>query len=448
MNPAPTPTRLTPHRPHPGRWTTCLAATVTALALTACTAGCAPSAPTTPAGPPGSAPAARPHWTQTWGAAVQPPVDGDEDEPANWSKSGFRNHSVRQVVRVTASGSQVRLRLSNRYGTGPLKVDGAALARSAGGGVAWPGTTRRLTFGHTGTTVIPAGQETTSDPLPLATSPLEDLVITLRFAGRTGPATFHRVGLATSYRAAGDHLDDVLATAYTQSSRATYYLSGVDVLDSAGPARSTVVAFGDSLTDGVGTTPDAHNRYLDDLAERLIAARRDRSVVNRGIAGNMLLTDSPCFGEKGTTRFRREVLDRPDVRTAILELGGNDIGVNWSRNPCLPPTRHPVTARQIADGYTSLVRAAHQHGIKVVGTTVIPLRGYPGYSARAERLRTEVNHWIRTSGTFDTVVDLDRALADPAHPDHPRPGYVFMDGLHPDDAGSHALANAFGLDAL
>ncbi|MGW7485574.1 SGNH/GDSL hydrolase family protein [Streptomyces sp. NPDC054786] len=401
----------------------------------------APPADAHPAAP-------RSRWTQTWGAAVQQPVDGAEGDAPNWSKKGFHGQSVRQVVRISTGGSQLRIRLSNRFGNAPLRVDGAVVARSGGGGQAWPGTIRKLTFRHSGSTVVPAGREAVSDVVALSTSRLEKLVVTLYFAGRTGPATFHRVGQATSYRATGNHLDDVLAKAYTRTSQSSYYLSGIDVFGPFRPKRNTVVAWGDSATDGVGSTPDADGRYTDALAERLVAAGRGLGVVNTGIAGNMLLTSSSCFGEKGTTRFRRDVLGRPGVRTVILELGGNDIGANWSKGPCLPSSHTPVSARQITDGYQELVRAAHERGIKVIGATVIPLKGYPGYSAKVERLRQQVNHWIRTSRAYDAVVDFDRALADPAHPDRPRPGYVYQDGLHPNDAGYHALADAFALTDL
>lgn len=390
----------------------------------------------------------RGHWTQTWGAAVQRPVDGSEGDAPNWSKRGFRGESVRQVVRISVGGSRVRIRLSNRFGSRPLRVDGAVVARSGGRGQAWPGTTRKLTFRHSGSTVVPAGREAVSDAVAMSTSPLEKLVVSLYFAGRTGPATFHRVGQATSYRATGNHLADAPAAAYTRTSQSSYYLGGVDVSGSVPAGRNTVVAWGDSATDGVGATPDADGRYTDDLVERLVTGRRQVGVVNAGIAGNMLLTSSSCFGEKGTARFRRDVLDRPGVRTVIVELGGNDIGANWSEGPCLPSSHRPVSARQITHAHGELVRAAHERGIKVIGATVIPLKGYPGYSAKVERLRQQVNHWIRTSRVYDAVVDFDRAMADPAHPDRPRPGYVYEDGLHPDDAGYHALANAFDLTEL
>ncbi|MYX07887.1 SGNH/GDSL hydrolase family protein [Streptomyces sp. SID8375] len=386
-------------------------------------------------------------WTEAWGAAVQQPVEGDVDDVPNWSGKGFRQQSVRQVVRVSAGGARVRIRLSNRFGKAPLRVDGAVIARSGGGAQAWPGTTRKVTFRHSGrhsaSTVIPAGGEAIGDAVRLSTSPLENLVVTLYFAGATGPATFHRVGLTTSYRAAGNHLNDVLAKAYRQSSESSYFLSGVDVSGPFRERRNTVVALGDSATDGVGSTPEAHGGYTDGLAERLVAARRNVGVVNAGIAGNMLLTSSSCFGEKGVTRFRRDVLDRPGVRTVIVELGANDVGANWATGPCFPSSHKPVSARQIAEGYRTLIRAAHGRGIKVIGATLVPLKGYPGYSAKVERLRAQVNHWIRTSGAYDAVVDFDKALADPAHPDRPRPGYVYEDGLHPNDAGYQAIVNAF-----
>ncbi|WP_405839982.1 SGNH/GDSL hydrolase family protein [Streptomyces platensis] len=390
-------------------------------------------------------------WAQAWGAAVQQPVEGDVDDVPNWSRRGFRHQSVRQVVRVGVGGERVRIRLSNRYGRTPLRVDGAVIARSGGGAQAWPGTSKKVAFRGARSTVIPAGGEAVGDAVTLSTSPLENLVVTLYFAGATGPATFHRVGLAASYRADGNHLDDVLAQAFRESSQSSYFLDGVDVSGPFRARRNTVVALGDSATDGVGATAEANGRYTDVLGERLVAGRRNLGVVNAGIAGSMLLTSSSCFGEKGIARFRRDVLDRPGVRTVIVELGANDVGANWSTGPCLPSSHKPVSARRITEGYRALIRAAHGRGIKVIGATLVPLSGYPGYpghAAKVERLRTQVNHWIRTSGAYDAVVDFDKALADPAHPERPRPGYVYEDGLHPNDAGYQAIANAFELSVL
>jgi lysophospholipase L1-like esterase len=276
----------------------------------------------------------------------------------------------------------------------------------------------------------------------LHVAPLERLTVTLYFAERTGPATFHPFALATAYRAAGDHLRDGSADAYTETSQSWYHLSGIDV---SGRAGNTVVAFGDSITDGSFSTPDANNRYPDELAERLIAARSDKAVVNAGIGGNKILTDNPGFGDRATARFGRDALDQPGVRTVIVLEGINDIGQGVGAG------QKAVTSEQLIAGHRRLIRAAHTRGVKMVGATILPFAGvtYPGYyTEHGEKVRDAVNDWIRTSGAYDEVADFDRALADPADPDKLNPAYDGGDGLHPNDAGMRAMAQAIDLDEL
>lgn len=387
-------------------------------------------------------------WSQSWGAAMQRPIAGGEDEGPNWSMDGFGDHSLRQVVRLSAGGAQVRIRLSNLYGTRPLRVAAAAVARSAGGAQAWPGTTAALRFGGKRSATVAPGADIVSDPVPLATVPLEKLAVTLRFTGATGPATFHRFTTQPAYRASGDHLSDEGAGAYTRSTDALYYLAGVDVTGGTGGTGGTVVAFGDSLIDGVGAAPGADARLPDALAERLAAARSPLGVVNAGIGGNRLRHDSACAGEKATARFARDVLDRPGVRAVIVHLGANDIR-ETPGDPCLRPGG-PATAAQVIDAQRQLVRAARARGLKVVGTTILPMKGalFPVWSPQVEKNRDAVNHWIRTSGTYDAVLDADRIMADPADPDRPRLSYVYQDGLHPNDAGYQALARGVDLRKL
>ncbi|MFG2133535.1 SGNH/GDSL hydrolase family protein [Streptomyces sp. NPDC048751] len=390
-----------------------------------------------------------PVWTGAWGTAVQQPVAGSEDWGPNWSRQGFADQSVRQVVRFATGGSALRIRLSNAYGTTPLRITAATVARSAGDAQVWPGTARELTFGGRQSTTIAPGRELVSDAGSLSTSPLEKLTVTLYFADRTGPASFHRFTTATSYRAAGRHLSDVAGDPFKESTNAWYFLTGVEVSGAASPRRGTVVAFGDSLIDGTGATPGADNRFTDKLAERLVAARRPLDVVNAGIGGNRILNDSPCYGDKATDRFPRDVLGRPGVRTVIIHLGANDIGAPQMGDPCMG-SAPAVTAGQIIEAHKQLIRAAHAHGVKAVGATILPMKGalFPVYSEQGEKVRTSVNHWIRTSGAYDAVLDVDRALANPVDPALPRPGYVFQDGLHPNEAGFHAIASAMDLDAL
>ncbi|MFJ6609300.1 SGNH/GDSL hydrolase family protein [Streptomyces sp. NPDC091289] len=415
---------------------------VTAAVLTTLVVPAA--APAAPARP-GEGPA----WTGAWGTAVQRPVEGSEDWGPNWSQDGFADQSVRQVVRVSTGGSTLRIRLSNAYGTTPLRITAATVGRSAGDAQVWPGTARTLAFGgERGTTIAP-GRELVSDAAALRTSPLEKLTVTLYFADRTGPATFHRFTTSPSYRASGRHLTDSGGDAFTTSTNAWYFLSGVEVSGPASPRRGTVVAFGDSLMDGTGAAPGTDTRFTDKLAERIAADRRPLDVVNAGIGGNRILNDSPCYGDKAADRFRRDVIDRPGVRTVIVHLGGNDLAAPEMGDPCMGSAPH-VTAVQIINAHKELIRAAHARGITAVGATILPMKGalFPAYSERGEKIRTTVNHWMRTSGAYDSVLDVDRAVADPADPAMPRPGYVFPDGVHPNEAGSHAIASAMDLDDL
>ncbi|MEU9025468.1 SGNH/GDSL hydrolase family protein [Actinomadura sp. NPDC048394] len=391
------------------------------------------------------APGAR--WTSAWGAAVQAPVAGNEDSGPNWSVKGFAGQTVRQVVRVGLGGTRIRVRLSNAFGTSPLRIAGATAGRSAGGALVWPKTIARVTFAGSPTAVIPPGRDLVSDPVALPASPLERLAITLRFTAPTGPATFHRFAGTDAFRAPGDHLADVGADAFKESTSSWYYLTGVEV---AGvPARGSVVVFGDSLVDGVGATKEADARFPDDLQERLVAARRPLGVVNAGIGSNKLLNGSPCGGEKGTSRFARDVLARPGVRSVIVHLGANDIGAPQVDDPCIRPNPQ-VSARRLIDGHRALIRAAHAHGVKAIGMTLPPMKGalFPFWTPKVEKLREELNRWIRTSHEYDAVIDADRAMSDPSDQRMPRPGYVFMDGLHPNDAGYQAIADAIDLAAL
>jgi lysophospholipase L1-like esterase len=382
-------------------------------------------------------------WTGAWATSMitaSPPLFG----LPNWSLEGFANQSVRQVVRVARGGSAVRIRLSNVYGAAPLRLAGATLGVAGDGASVRPGTLRTLTFGHSPSTVVPAGRETASDAVRMRIFPLDRLSLTLFFAEPTGSATFHPFAFAASYRASGDHRLDQNAQAFGETSVSWYYLTGVDV---AGPGneREAVVAFGDSITDGAMSTTDANNRYPDELAERLAAAGRSISALNAGISGNQLLASFPGYGASGLDRFRRDVLKQPQVRTVIMLEGINDIAISEATRG------EPVTAAQLVDGYQTLIRAARDNGVRVIGATITPTKGtvFPAYyTERGEAVRDAVNSWIRTSGAYDAVVDLDRVFADPTDPDRMRPEYNSGDGVHPNDTGMRAIAEAIDLETL
>ncbi|MEU9706453.1 GDSL-type esterase/lipase family protein [Streptomyces sp. NPDC047981] len=262
-------------------------------------------------------------WRGAWATSPQAPA---APFGSNWSTEGFSNQTVRQVVRVTTGGTKARIELSNRYGTTPLRITGATVARTDKGASVKAGSVRQLTFGKGRSLTIPAGGTAYSDGVPFTVQALESVTVTLYLAAPTGPATFHHFASATSYRADGDHRSDRAGTAFTETNSSWYYLSGVEVSGGQAPRRDGIVTFGDSITDGVGAGLDADNRYPDELAERFAAAGKPRSVLNHGIGGNQVTNDTTWAGEKAIARFKEDVLTEPNVRTVVLLEGINDFG--------------------------------------------------------------------------------------------------------------------------
>ncbi|MFC9339731.1 SGNH/GDSL hydrolase family protein [Streptomyces sp. NPDC057020] len=420
------------------RTTSTLRRTATAL-LTTATLALAPTALATPDHAGSGTP-----WRGAWAASPQAPA---APLAPNWSERGFDNHTVRQVVRVTAAGTRARIELSNRYGTRPLRVTGATVARTAEGGAVRAGSVRTLRFDGRASTTIPAGGTLLSDGAPFPVKAFESLTVTLYLAGETGPATFHQFAGATAYRAEGDHRGDLSGSAFTETSTSSYFLSGVEVTGGRDTARRDgIVAFGDSITDGVGSATDADNRYPDELAERLAAAGSPRAVLNHGIAGNQVVNDTTWAGEKALTRFRHDVLNERGVRTVILLEGINDIGGSTVNVPAAPTP--DVSVAELIKGHRTLIRQAHAKGLKVIGATLTPVKGSFYDTPANEAKRDAFNTWVRTSGAYDAVVDLDQAVADPTDPDRILPAYDSGDALHPNDAGYRAMAGALDLDEL
>ncbi|MFI8530556.1 SGNH/GDSL hydrolase family protein [Streptomyces aquilus] len=354
-------------------------------------------------------------FTTVWAASPQPPSEGFTP---NWSREGFWRQSLRQVVPLTGGGERVRIRLSNAYGTSPVRVAGAAVDG------------RRLSFGGRRGVEIPARGEVVSDPARLAVAAGESVAVTLYFEAATGPATFHAQAFAPSLRGEGDLLES--AEGFDAVSESWYFLSAVEVAAGRGDG---VVLFGDSLTDGFGSTVGADRRWSDALA-RLTG----RPVLNAGIGGNLLLNDSAWYGERGVRRFGRDVLGQAGVDTVVVLLGLNDIGFSETDEQ---PTYKPapvVEAEELIAGYRELIRQAGS--LKVVGCTLLPFGGSDHWGEHAAKVSHEVNEWIRGAGEFDAVVDLHRVMAGPGDPDRLHPAYDFGDHLHPNDLGYEVMADA------
>lgn len=375
---------------------------------------------------------AAPTWVGTWEAAQEAP------RTTGLSHAGFTDETVRDIVHISAGGSQIRIRVSNVFGTRPLRIGDVRLALSRTGARTVPGTSHRVMFGGRYRVTIPAGARKLSNAVRMRVGADQELAVSMFVSGDSGPASWHPAALAFSYYSkAGDHAADANGLAYPHRMTAWYFLDGVDVVNPA--LNGAVVAFGASTSDGVGSTFGANERYTDDLASRLRAlpAGLRLSVLNAGIPGNQLLTAAARAGQSGLSRFYRDALAQSDVQAIIVWEGTNDIG----RRPA-------ITARQLIDGYRKLIAAAHARGVAVVGATLQPDEGSTYYTPHGNRVRQEVNRWIRTSGAFDSVADFDKVLRDPLDPARLLPKYDSGDHLHPNDAGYLAIADAISPWAL
>ena len=363
-------------------------------------------------------------FTTVWSASPQLPAEGFTP---NWSREGFWRQSVRQVVRLSAGGGRVRIRLSNAYGASPVRLAGATVGRTAAGAGVEPGSLRRLVLGDE----IPVRGELVSEPVELAVAAGESVTLTLHFDAVTGPATFHAQAFTTSYRGEGELLSDEAGAGFDAVSESWYFLSAVET-DSG--RTDGIALFGDSITDGFGSTVGRDRRWSDALARRT-----GRPVLNAGIGGNLLLNDSAWYGQKGVGRFRRDVLGLAGVDTAVVLLGLNDVGFSEVDEPTYKPAP-VVEADEIVAGYRELIRQAR--GTRIIGCTLLPFGGSDHWGEHAAKVSHEVNEWIRCSGEFDAVVDLRRELADPEDPDRLHSAYDFGDHLHPNDLGYEVMAEA------
>ena len=385
-------------------------------------------------------------WTASWGAAPLPPSPAIGPFPAT---PVFSNQTIRQVVRITAGGDRIRIRFTNEYGTKPLLIGAARVAIADAAGNIQPGTERPVLFAGKPSAWVPVKSPYLSDALDFPVKALTRLSISLYLPGDTGPCTCHAVGMQTAYVSdTGNFVSGGFAPKQTVFVRA--FISGIDVQ----PKRPTraIVVLGDSISDGVGSTPDANRRWPDLLAERLAARKGDAvwGVINMGISGNRVLDDGA--GESALSRFDRDVLSVPGAAVVVVFEGVNDLGIGLGefQGPMADLFRsmvpeHKPDAESMIAGYRQLIDRAHAKGLKVFGATIVPYQGAAYYSAAGEAVRQQINAWIRTGGAFDAVLDFDAVLRDPAQPAQIAEPLQSGDHLHGSDLGYAAIAKSIDL---
>jgi len=356
------------------------------------------------------------------------------------TRRGYPNYTFRNVVHLSLGGSRIRVRFSNTFSNRPVHlVATVALPRAAGSADAQAGSVRTLLFSGRRMVTIPARAQVLSDPVALTVPADSDLFVTSYTPRPSGPVTLHRGANQTSFLATrGDHSADVSGVAFGRRTPSWHYVSGVDV-EATSEARS-IVALGDSITDGAGSGLNRNQRWPDVLADRLAArpSGPPLAVLNAGINGNRVLRDSTASGPRALSRLARDVFSAPGLRTMILLEGVNDL----KQQP------RADNSAALIGGLRSAAAQARLRGVRVVCGTITPFEGWRAYDSLGEQIRQKVNAFIRTGGVFDAVVDFDAVLRDPDRVTRLLPRYDSGDHLHPSAAGLRAMAEAIDLSTL
>jgi lysophospholipase L1-like esterase len=382
------------------------------------------------------------HWVVAWGASPAPQLP--DEAQMRTAKLMFDNQTIREIVHTSIASDTVRVRLSNAYGKHAVEIGAVHIALHDKGSNIAVGSDHAVTFGgRPGVSIAPNAQAL-SDPVKL-TATAGNLAISIFLPHAAAGAGIHYGAQQTAYIGPGD-LTGAAQMAEPATITSWVFLTGVDALAAEG--ASTLVAFGDSITDGARSTVDANHRWPDILAERLRARRAGKpiGVLDAGIGGNRVLFDptNVRFGVNALARFDRDVLAQPGVKYVIVLEGINDLGHPGSS----APLSETVSADDIIAGLKQMIERAHEHGLKIFGATLTPFEGttIQGYfSAEKEAKRKAVNEWIRTGKAFDGIIDFDKAARDPEHLDRMLPINDGGDHLHPGDAGYKAMAEAIDL---
>jgi lysophospholipase L1-like esterase len=364
-------------------------------------------------------------WFSTWAA---PPVEA----PAGTDFGGL---TTREILHATLAGSEVRLRISNLYGTIPLTIGEAHIAVPTGPATIDASTDTALSFGGNAAVTIPVGAVVVSDAATFTVAANSNYTISLYTPVSTGPATLHLYSSHDSYIAIGNQVSDgTMSDEYVVGTE-VIFASGLDVYGTSGQAG--IVTIGDSITEGYGSIFSSDTSWPDDLSDLLTAHYGStRAVANAGIGGNTLLTNTG--NEGGLARFDRDVLALPGTVEVIEAEGINDLG-EAGTNP------FPSAADLIA-GLKQMIDRAHEKGLVIYGATITPCGGSYYFNSVFEKKRELVNDFIRSGSAFDGYVDFDRAVRDPTQPTRLMQAFDSGDHIHPNSFGYRAMANMYPLN--
>lgn len=381
----------------------------------------------------GAEQATQAQWVTAWSTSQQ-----------GQGNTSLSNATIRLMARVTASGDAIRIRLDNSYGTRPLVVAAATVGEPMRGAVLSPGSTQPISFDGRTQVTIAVGGSVQSDPIQMPVLSQQDLAISLHLPEADIRPSQHNGARVTSYfttNGAGDHTTDETGDAFVGTTTSMFWLKSIDVLSPT--STGTIVAFGDSITDGSCSTNDGHDRWEDWVAVRLHLAARDgthKAIINEGIGGNTVTgnVSPPPSSTPGTDRLTRDALSHSGVTHVVLFMGTNDI-------------RRDSTAAQVIEGTQEIIDRAHAAGLKIIGVTIIPrhnrapTENNSGWTPAKTTTRNEVNAWIRNEAPFDGVIDFDRTVQDPDDSNRIHAPFD-CDGIHPNPRGYYEMGLAVGLE--
>ncbi|MFY5899167.1 SGNH/GDSL hydrolase family protein [Acinetobacter pittii] len=383
-------------------------------------------------------------WITTWAASPQKVWNKDFVFPTNIPEQ-ISNQTIKQISQISLGGEAVRLVFTNQYGDQPLSIDKTTVGIFKGQSLKAKSAYPVYFSGKIKAQILP-GKQLISDPIQLPVSDHAQLMVNTFIQKPTTFKTFHWDAKQTSWLITGNQTANLNTPSSAKTTTARLLLSAVEVK----PKRKAhvVAVIGDSITDGASATLDANTRWTDFLAKRL--SPHQVAVINSGISGNRLLTDG--MGDSALDRLKKEIFQYSGVKTLIVLVGINDI--SWPGTAFAPKQQIP-TFEALTQGYKGVVDEAHRQGVQVIGATLLPFSGaLPNtpldnyYQPNKDELRQRINHWIRTSHTFDGVLDLEQGLKDPKHPDRLNPIYDSGDHLHPNDRGNQQMANLVHLNQL